>query len=591
MVIEQEMKGKNSGGKREVDQGKWVYDSSSDYKGRIPLRASTGAWKAAAFIITIEFSERLTYFGIAMNLISYLTGVLHQDLKTAAKLSNYWGGITTIMPLFGGFLADAYTGRFTMIMPASLIYFMGLSLLTMSEFIPTLKPCEIHACHHHQQNKVHEVVFFLALYLLSLATGGHKPCLESFGADQFDDDHYKERKQKMSFFNWWNFGLCCGLLLAATLIVYVQDNLGWGIADLILTLTMGISIIILYLGKSVYRYRVPEGSPLTPILQVLVAALTKRNLPHPANPKLLNEVPDSLKSGDRLLQHTSNLKFLDKAAIIEQQKDQLAENRHIPWRLSTVTKVEETKLLVLGLSLAQTSTFFVKQSSTMNRKLSHGFEIPPAAINTLTAIAMLCSVTFYDKVLVPVLRRTTGNDRGISILQRIGIGMIFTVVAMATAALVERKRLTTAEKEILQERNVGPLPMSVFWLAPQYIILGIGDSFSLVGLQEYFYDQVPDSMRSLGMAFYLSVIGVGSFISSFLITVVDHFTERISGRSWLGKDLNSSLLDKFYWLLTAISGLNFLMYVFLAKGFSYKTVQRNVTAVDGGEEVKTESLA
>lgn len=35
----------------EHDEEKWVYDSSLDYKGRIPLRASTGAWKASLFII------------------------------------------------------------------------------------------------------------------------------------------------------------------------------------------------------------------------------------------------------------------------------------------------------------------------------------------------------------------------------------------------------------------------------------------------------------------------------------------------------------------------------------------------------------
>ncbi|PPR86506.1 hypothetical protein GOBAR_AA34188 [Gossypium barbadense] len=82
------------------DDEKWVYDSSVDHKGRLPLRASTGAWKASLFII-IEFSERLSYFGIATSLIIYLTKVIHQDLKTAARSVNYWAGVTTLMPLFG----------------------------------------------------------------------------------------------------------------------------------------------------------------------------------------------------------------------------------------------------------------------------------------------------------------------------------------------------------------------------------------------------------------------------------------------------------------------------------------------------------
>ena len=153
--------------------------------------------------------------------------------------------------------------------------------------------------------------------------------------------------------------------------------------------------------------------------------------------------------------------------------------------------------------------------------------------------------------------------------------MIFSVLSMTTAAMVERKRLRLAEREIA---------MNVLWLAPQYLILGFGDGFTLVGLQEYFYDQVPDSMRSLGIAFYLSVIGVGNFCSSFLITVVDHATEMSSGRSWFREDLNKSRLDNFYWLLAAMSALNLCVFVFLAKRYSYKSVEGMVVVVADCEE-------
>ncbi|CAK9171835.1 unnamed protein product [Ilex paraguariensis] len=599
--MEQQVKKRNRGETREVDEDKWVHDSSLDHKGRVPLRGLTGVWKASLFIIAIEFSERLSYFAIATNLISYLNKVMHQDLKTAAKNVNYWAGATTIMPLVGGFLADAYTGRFIMILLSSIIYFMGLSLLTMSEFIPGLKPCDLETCTH--PGKVHEVVFFLAIYLLSLGTGGHKPCLESFGADQFDDDHLEERKQKMSYFNWWNFALCIGLLLAVTLIAYVQDYVSWGVADLILTVVMGITIVIFYLGKPFYRYRVPEGSLFTPMLQVLVAAINKRNLPYSSSPDLLYEVPKSQKFQGRYLCHTSDLRFLDKAAIIEDTQNLSAEKGGSPWRLATVTKVEETKLLLkmipiwltsltFGICVAQASTFFLKQSSTMNRKITTNFEIPPASVYSISAIGMSLSVTIYDKILVPVLRKATGNERGINILQRIGIGMVLAVLSMAIAALVERKRLIVVDNEIIQGGKVGAISMSVFWLAPQYIVLGIGDGFTLVGMQEYFYDQVPDSMRSLGIAFYLSVIGVGSFLSSFLIILTDHITRKGGrGTSWFGKDLNNSHLDKFYWLVAAMNGLNLCIYVFLAKRYSYKNVQRRVVVADFNASDRAESVA
>lgn len=574
--------------KESDEEEKWVRDSSVDYKGRVPLRSSTGVWTASLFIITLEFSERLSNFGITANLISYLTKVIHQDLKTAAKSVNYWAGVTTMMPLFGGFLADAYTGRFSMVLLSSLVYLLGLSLLTMSQFIPSLKPCDVGGC--EKARKIHEVAFFLAMYSISLGTGGHKPCLQSFGADQFDDDHAEERKKKLSYFNWWNIAVCCGLFLGVTVIVYIEDNISWGVAILILTITMAVTAATFYMGKPYYRYRLPEGSGSTSMLQVLVAAMRKRKLPSPSNPALLYEVPNYKIQG-RLLGHTDRLTFLDKAAVLEEEEIS-NEVKHNPWRLATVTKVEEMKLVLniipiwltslpFGLCVVQTATFFVKQGATLNRKIGHNFEIPPASIFSLSAVGMIISVVIYDKILVPFLRRATGNERGISILKRIGSGLIFSVVAMSVAALVERKRQKIAEEDIDVldgEKNV-ELPMSVFWLAPQFLILGLGDGFTLVGLQEFFYDQVPDSMRSLGMAFFLSVLGAGNFLSSFLITAVDRITEK-DGKGWIGKDLNSSRLDKFYWLLAAINSVNIFVYVLFARRYTYKTVQRRLTATN-----------
>uniref|UniRef100_A0A6M2ECU9 Major facilitator superfamily (MFS) profile domain-containing protein n=1 Tax=Populus davidiana TaxID=266767 RepID=A0A6M2ECU9_9ROSI len=578
---------------RGVNEEKWVHDSSVDHKGRVPLRASTGAWKASLFIIAIEFSERLSYFGIATSLIIYLSKVMHQDLKTAARSVNYWGGVTTLMPLFGGFLADAYWGRFTTVFVSSVVYLLGLILLTMSAFVPTLKACEAAVC--PKPRKVHEVVFFLAIYLISVGTGGHKPSLESFGADQFDENHDEERKKKMSYFNWWNFGLCCGLLFGVTVVVYVQDHVGWGAGDIILTAVMALSLVIFIIGRPFYRYQVPTGSPLTPMLQVLVAAIRNRNLPYPSNPAELYEAPKSRTDKGRLLCHTESLKFLDKATIVK-DRETGAENQN-PWRLATVTKVEEMKLLLnlipiwlamlpFGVSVAQTATFFIKQGTTLDRNIGNGFQIPPASVYALAAIGMIVSVTIYEKILVPVLRRATGNERGIKILQRIGVGMLFSIATMVVSALVERKRLGVVAKDPVK----GSLSMSVFWLAPQFIIIGVGDAFTLVGLQEYFYDQVPDSMRSLGIAFYLSVIGAANFLSSLLITAVDHVTEK-TGKSWFGKDLNSSRLDNFYWLVAAMTAANFILYVFLARRYPYKNVQSSVAVADCYEDGLERSMA
>ncbi|GFP99839.1 protein nrt1/ ptr family 5.6 [Phtheirospermum japonicum] len=548
-----------------VDDERWVRDTSLDHKGKIPLRASTGAWKASIFVIVIELSERLTYFGLALSLMIYLTKVLNQDLNTAARSVNYWMGVTTLMPLLGGFLADAYLGR----------------------AIPGLKACSTETC--PEPRKTHEILFFVAIYLIAIGTGGHTPSLESFGADQFDDDHLEERKNKMSFFNWWNSGLCTGALIGVTVIVYIQEHVSWAAADITLTAVMAFTVVIFLVGRPFYRYQQPTGSPLTPLLQVLFAAFAKRNLAYPSHVDQLYEVSKSGNTQGRLLFHTDKFKFLDKAAIIEDGQN--STEKQNPWRLATVTKVEDMKLIIniipiwlttlpFGICIAQGTTFFIKQGMALNRNITHDFMIPPASLNALSAIGMLATVIIYDKALEPFLRKITRKERGITILQRIGIGMTFLAVTMMVAALVEKKRLDFVQKN----PSNGSVSMSVFWLAPQYIIIGMADGFGIVGLQEFFYDQVPDSMRSIGIALYLSVGGAANFLSSLMITLVDRVTEK-DGKSWIGKDMNSSRIDYFYWLLAGFIAVNLCIYAIVARRYSYKNVRRATVAVADCYEV------
>lgn len=172
-------------------------------------------------------------------------------------------------------------------------------LLAISQLSPRLKP--------ERNLHLHETLFFVAIYLVSVGTGGHKPALESFGADQFDDGHAAERVQKMSYFNWWNCALCAGVLLGVTVIVYLQEKVGWGAAAVVLATVMAASLAVFLAGWRHYRYRVPEGSPLTPLVRVLVAAARKRHLHLPADANELYEVkPQNIKR--RLLCHTDQLR-------------------------------------------------------------------------------------------------------------------------------------------------------------------------------------------------------------------------------------------------------------------------------------------
>lgn len=60
---------------------------------------------------------------------------------------------------------------------------------------------------------------------------------------------------------------------------------------------------------------------------------------------------------------------------------------------------------------------------TMRRNIGHNFQIPPATLQSFITISIIILMPFYDKVLVPSTRLITRSESGISVLQRIGIGM------------------------------------------------------------------------------------------------------------------------------------------------------------------------
>lgn len=72
----------------------------------------------------IEIGERLAFYGISANLVTYLTHVLHEGTEKSATNVNNWMGTTFLAPLLGAFLADAFWGRFWTILIFGVVYFV-----------------------------------------------------------------------------------------------------------------------------------------------------------------------------------------------------------------------------------------------------------------------------------------------------------------------------------------------------------------------------------------------------------------------------------------------------------------------------------
>lgn len=272
---------------------------------------------------------------------------------------------------------------------------------------------------------------------------------------------------------------------------------------------------------------------------------------------------------------SKTLGFLNRAAVNKPANKSL---------VCSVQEVEDVKIMlqlvpifactvILNCCLAQLSTFSVHQAATMNTKLG-SFNIPPASLPFFPITFMMIMVPLYDHIIIPFARKWTKSETGISHLKRVGIGLCFSILAMAVAALVEIKRKKVADHN---GSGHGPLPISFLWIAFQYLFLGSADLFVLAGLMEFSFTEAPVKMRSLATSFSWASLAFGFYLSSMIVSLVNSVTGLGKHHHpWLsGENLNEYHLDRFYWLMCVLSVVNFVNYLFWANHYKYKSMSGN----------------
>jgi dipeptide/tripeptide permease len=183
----------------------------------------------------------------------------------------------------------------------------------------------------------------------------------------------------------------------------------------------------------------------------------------------------------------------------------------------------------------------------------------------------LCNPQFHFEIpnfSVVMTGRITGNPQGMTSLQRIAVGLIFSMLAMAVSAIIEKQRRDAS--------NNKESVISVFWLVPQFFLVGAGEAFAYVGQLEFFIREAPERMKSMSTGLFLATLSMGFFFSSVLVTLVDSVT---NGR-WIRNNLNNGRLDYFYWLLAILGVVNFVVFLVFAMKHEYK-VEREI--LEGGE--------
>ncbi|XP_027187499.1 protein NRT1/ PTR FAMILY 2.13-like isoform X2 [Cicer arietinum] len=474
-------------------------------------------WKGAKYILGNETIERIATYGMQGNFLVYLLNVFHLSQVGAANIISLWIAVSNLIPMIGAIISDAFLGKFRTIVLASIGTLVGIVIITLTAWLPQLHPP---TCNHHQvcvaPTSFHLSILIFGLSWLAIGTGGIRPCAIPFAIDQFDTNTLEGKKA--------------------------------------------------------------EGSIFSGIAKVIVAAYKKHQLQFPSKEGECVYYDPPLEDVKALkMPLTKELRCLNKAAMIQDNEINPEGRVTNTWNLCSIQQVEELKCLIkiipiwasgfLGaIPIVQQGIFPITQALKMDRHIG-SFEIPAPSCSIVTLITIAIWLLFYDFFVQPALAKVTKQVEGIKSLQKIVIGNIFSILVMVSAGLVEWYR-----RNMAISNTYGTKPISAFWLAPQYIMLGFCEVFLLIGYIEFYNSESPQKMKSIGNSLHYLMLACSSYAGVLVINIVNKVTQRNGGKGWLNNDINVGRLDYYYFLISGLGAINLVYVIFCAKRYRYKVV-------------------
>ncbi|KAG4188359.1 hypothetical protein ERO13_A08G158800v2 [Gossypium hirsutum] len=570
---------------KEEQEEACTQDGSVDWHGRPAIKAKSGQWTAGIIILLNQGLATLAFFGVGVNLVLFLTRVLDQNNAEAANNVSKWTGTVYIFSLVGAFLSDSYWGRYKTCAIFQVIFVIGLVSLSLSSYLFLIRPrgCgnQEMPCGSHSGLEI--TLFYLSIYLVALGNGGYQPNIATFGADQFDEDDPKEGHSKVAFFSYFYLALNLGSLFSNTILGYFEDEGMWALGFWASAGSALAALVLFLSGTTRYRHFKPSGNPLSRFSQVLVAAIRKCSVDMPPDTDELYDIDGNYSSmnGNRKILHTDEFKFLDRAAYISTRDvEEQKKGTHSMWRLCPVTQVEEVKCvlrllpiwlctIIYSVVFTQMASLFVEQGAAMKTTVSN-FRIPPASMSSFDILSVALFIFLYRRVLDPLVARIKKKgSRGLTELQRMGIGLVIAIMAMVSAGIVECYRLKHADKDCMHCE--GSSSLSIFWQVPQYAFIGASEVFMYVGQLEFFNAQTPDGLKSFGSALCMTSISLGNYVSSLLVTMVMKISTEDHMPGWIPGNLNKGHLDWFYFLLAGLTTIDLIVYIACARW--YKSIK------------------
>ncbi|AEE78062.1 Protein NRT1/ PTR FAMILY 2.4 [Arabidopsis thaliana] len=525
-----------------------------------------GGWITLPFMLVTLLGMSITSFGWGMNLIVFLIEEFHIKNIAAAQISNVVNGVVNMLPVVAAILADSFFGNIPVISTSTFISLAGTSLLTLITSLNYLmpRPCETGSILCQSPSKLQLGILYVALALVIIGSAGTRFTLAAAGANQ-----YKKPKEQGRFFNWFFLALYIGAITGTTAIVYTQDNASWKLGFGLCAVANLISFIVFIAGVRFYKHDKPLGSPYTSLIRVLVAATMKRKAVISSKDEDYHQYGLGKEAKTYTTMPSKSFRFLNRAAL--KNKEDLntsGDSSNNMWRLCSVQEVEDFKAILrlvplwaavmfLSTPVAVQMSMTVLQALVMDRKLSPHFEVSAGSLQVIVLVFGCVFIMLNNWIIYPMYQKLIGKP--LTPLQQVGIGHVFTILSMAISAVVEAKRLKTVEN--------GGHPMSVLWLVPALVMVGIGEAFHFPANVAVFYGEFPESLKNTATSLTSVVIGISFYLSTAVIDVIQRTT------SWLPNDINHGRVDNVYWVVVIGGVLNLGYFLVCSWFYKYRNLK------------------
>lgn len=504
-------------------------------------------------ILVTELCERLTFYGLTGNLVLFCSSELNLETPWPSTVSYLFQGTCFLIPLFGGWLADAHLGRYNTIYGSSLLYVVGTLLFAAV----SIKKENLHTLFNNNSadhsRSMRLVYFAFALVMIALGTGGIKANVSPFGADQVEQDG---ARAVQAFFNWFYWFINIGSLLAFTVVVWVQQNYRPFYGYAITAGTMLLAVITFVTGRNKYLTKPPSGSQLTDTGKIIYNAVKNH---HASNGKM----------------------WLDKAKSCFGGKYTEAQVEDVKALLRVVPVF--ILFIVYWTIYFQMQTSFLIQGKYMKLKFSK-FTVPAASLSIFDCVAVLVLIPIMDHIIYPLLRYC-----GIRFtpLRRIGVGMVLAAASMVVAGVVEKKRRNVWDSgfslnQTVFGENVSASDLNIFLQVPQFMLIGSSEVLASITGLEFAYSQAPSCFKGLVMGTFLLTSALGNYLASLLVLIV----RSASSHTWYPSNPNEGKMENFFFLLAGLMIVNFVVFLFVASSYIYKTSPRREVIKSSSETLQ-----